>query len=180
MKKKILMFSVIVIVITLISIGVYAYFVSESTFRGIISTSNLKLEVCQENFDGVDVTDYDFEVMPGDVVSRIVTVKNVGEQSLYLRVKLVISAENDELLAENILKMNINTAKWTYRDGYYYYYKVLDPGELSEELFTEVTIDGELVDNKYLGKSILLDVVAQATQSKNNADSVLEAEGWPE
>lgn len=180
MKKKVLIFSTIGLVMALISIGVYAYFVFESTFRGVISTGSLKLKVYQESITGIDVTDSDFEVMPGDVVSRIVTVENVGEQSLYLRVKLVTSVENDKLLAENILKMNINTDKWTYRDGYYYYYKVLDPGELSEKLFTKVTIDGELVDNKYLGKTILLDVVAQATQSKNNADSVLEAKGWPE
>lgn len=180
MKKKTLIFSIIFIVFTIFSVGVVAYFVSESTFRGTISTGSLKLKVHQESIDGVNVAGDGFVVMPGDVVSRIVTVENVGEQSLYLRVKLITSIEGEELSTQNVLGMNINTEEWTYKDGYYYYYKALEPGEVSSTLFTEITINGELVDNKYLGKNILLDVVAQATQSKNNADSVLDAEGWPE
>lgn len=180
MKNKLLIIVVSFVVIITMFSGIYAYFTFETTTRGVITSDSLKLEVHQESLLGEELDNNDFKVMPGDIVDRIVTVENVGNQPLYLRVKIVTTVDDEDLSATDCLRVNINSNYWIYEDGYYYYYKTLDSGIETEALFTEVYIDGENVDNKYLGKSFKLDVVAQATQRKNNSDNVLEAFGWPQ
>ena len=65
-------------------------------------------------------------------------------------------------------------------DGWIYYTEVLQPGEFSAPVFTEVEIVGAAVDKSYIGKTLTLTVSAQAVQSENNpADFPWEATGWP-
>ena len=77
--------------------------------------------------------------------------------------------------------MDLNTAYWTLReDGYLYYTEILEPGEMSQPVFTQVEIVGDYVDQNYLGKTLMLTVTAHAVQSENNpADNPWEASGWP-
>ena len=79
----------------------------------------------------------------------------------------------------SLVKLNINTEKWTEADGYYYYNEVLKPGETTAPLFTTVTFDGTM-DNLYQNCTTTISVAAQATQSANNGTSALTATGWPE
>ena len=119
-------------------------------------------------------------VMPGDTVSKIVTVENTGDHPLYLRVKLTEGVSDEALTADDCLSININRSCWLEKDGYYYYYRALQSGETTEQLFSEVYFDIYNVDNKYIGKYFTLNVSASAVQSENNGADVLEAIGWPE
>ena len=76
--------------------------------------------------------------------------------------------------------MNIDTQNWTYQDGFYYFNRILQPGEQTPALFTQVEIVGSRVDQSHSGSTLSLTVNAYAVQSENNpADFPWEAAGWP-
>ena len=82
-------------------------------------------------------------VMPGSVVSKIVTVENTGSGTAWVR----ISIEKAIALAEglegeidlDLIRLDLDTEHWTEHDGYYYYNAPLAAGETTEPLFTTVT-----------------------------------------
>ena len=86
-----------------------------------------------------------------------------------------------ELSAEDCFKLNIDETNWKlHTDGWYYYTGIVEPGQTTPVLFTQVTFVGDKVTNEYLGKMFSLDVAVQAVQSEHNGNEPLEALGWPE
>ncbi len=180
MKKKLLIIFGVVAILAILSVGTYAYFSSEQDAHNVISTGNVKLEIHEKTASGEDFPKEGIIVMPGDTVSKIVTVENTGDHPLYLRVKLTEGVSDEALTADDCLSININRSCWLEKDGYYYYYRALQSGETTEQLFSEVYFDIYNVDNKYIGKYFTLNVSASAVQSENNGADVFEAIGWPE
>ena len=203
MKKKLLALSVLMICLSLISLGTLAYFNAEDTAHNVISSGSVKIELVEKT-KGDDGNLVDFPedgilgVMPGTAVSKIVTVKNTGESAAYIRVWVdsAISEQGDPItnpLIKNlpmtitvdgeevdVLTMDYNTEDWTQgEDGYWYYNKALKVGESTEALFENVAFH-KLMGNVYQNSKALVNVSAQATQVANNGESAVEAKGWPE
>lgn len=203
MKKKLLALSVLMICLSLISLGTLAYFNAEDTAHNVISSGSVKIELVEKT-KGDDGNLVDFPedgilgVMPGTAVSKIVTVKNTGESAAYIRVWVdsAISEQGDPItnpLIKNlpmtitvdgeevdVLTMDYNTEDWTKgEDGYWYYNKALKVGESTEALFENVAFH-KLMGNVYQNSKALVNVSAQATQVANNGESAVEAKGWPE
>ena len=63
-------------------------------------------------------------------------------------------------------------------DGYFYYNKVLKPGEVTEPIFTSVAFSGDM-DSMYQDAQVVVDVAAQAVQTAHNGSTVADAKGWP-
>ena len=74
----------------------------------------------------------------------------------------------------------MNTANWTYRDGWWYCINAVKNGKATEALMTKVVFDGPNMTNEYQNCTVEIHVNAQAVQSANNKTTVLEAKGWPE
>lgn len=180
MKKKLSIVFGIIAILAVISVGTLAYFTSEQNAENVISAGNIKLEIHEKTASGEDFPKEGIIVMPGDTVSKIVTVENTGDHPLYLRVKLTEGVSDEALTTDDCLDININRSCWLEKDGYYYYYRALQSGETTEQLFSEVYFDLYNIDNKYLGKHFTLNVAASAVQSENNGSDVLNAIGWPE
>lgn len=180
MKKKLSIIFGIIAILAVISVGTLAYFTSEQNAENVISAGNIKLEIHEKTASGEDFPEEGIIVMPGDTVSKIVTVENTGDHPLYLRVKLTEGVSDEALTDDDCLDININRSCWLEKDGYYYYYRALQSGETTEQLFSEVYFDLYNIDNKYLGKYFTLNVAASAVQSENNGSDVLNAMGWPE
>lgn len=180
MKKKLSIVFGIIAILAIISVGTLAYFTSEQNAENVISAGNIKLEIHEKTASGEDFPKEGIIVMPGDTVSKIVTVENTGDHPLYLRVKLTEGVSDEALTDDDCLDININRSCWLEKDGYYYYYRALQSGETTEQLFSEVYFDLYNIDNKYLGKYFTLNVAASAVQSENNGSDVLNAMGWPE
>lgn len=180
MKKKLSIVFGIIAILAIISVGTLAYFTSEQNAENVISAGNIKLEIHEKTASGEDFPKEGIIVMPGDTVSKIVTVENTGDHPLYLRVKLTEGVSDEALTEDDCLDININRSCWLEKDGYYYYYRALQSGETTEQLFSEVYFDLYNIDNKYLGKHFTLNVAASAVQSENNGSDVLNAIGWPE
>ena len=64
-------------------------------------------------------------------------------------------------------------------DGYYYYALPVTPGESTELLFDTVSFAPEM-GNEYQDCTANIVISAQAVQTANNGQTVLEAQGWSE
>ena len=171
----------LVICIATLAAGTLAYFTSEGTAHNVITTGGVEIMV-REWADEDRQTPFEdlTGIMPGMTVTKIAEIKNTGASDAWVRVKV---EKNIQLKGEGtpdtgLVELALNTADWTERDGYYYYTKALKSGEVTAPIFTAVTFNAAM-GNEYQNATATVDVFAQAVQTANNGDTVLNAQGWP-
>ncbi len=179
MKRRLLVIFSVIAILALLGTGSLAYYTAQGTASNIITTGNVQLRIVETSSDGSAFPAEGVTIMPGDTVSKILQVENTGGSGMYLRVQLHSYVEGSQLSAEGCMEIDIDTQYWTLKDGWYYYNSAIEPGEMTQPLFTGVHFNGDAVDNKYLGKVFALDVSAHAVQSANNGETVWQAAGWP-
>ena len=181
MKKKLLILSLAAICLAITAIGTLAYFTSEGTAHNVITTGGVEIAV--QEWADVEKTK-PFEdltgVMPNTTVTKIAEVKNTGASDAWVRVKVekAIKLTGDGIPDVSMVQLDVNTTDWTEKDGYYYYTKVLKPGEVTAPIFTAVTFKPDM-GNEYQNATATVDVAAHAVQTANNGDTVMDAKGWP-
>ncbi|MBR5285932.1 MAG: hypothetical protein IKU30_03455 [Clostridia bacterium] len=186
MKKKILVIAFIAVCLSIVAYSTTAFFSVDDTATNVITMGNIKIEleelaIPDDGGDPVPFSDV-IDVLPGTNVSKIVQVKNTGNNSAWIRISIDKAIE----LAEGIngevdvalVSLNVNTENWTELDGYYYYNTALNAGETTEPLFTTVSFASNM-GNIYQQSKAIIKVFAQATQTANNGETVFEAAGWP-
>lgn len=179
-KSRLLLIALAAILVTVLTQPSLAYYTTLGVATNVVTTGGVQLEIIEKTADGSDFPKEGVNVIPGDIVSKRVSVQNVCDQPFYLRLSLVSGSTNEALSAEECLRLDIDTVHWTYRDGYYYYNEILQPAETTPPLFTQVEIVGEKVDRTHGGSVLRLVVNAYAVQSANNpADHPWDAFGWP-
>ena len=181
-KSKLLLIAVAAILLTVLTQPTLAYYTIIGTATNVVTSGDISLQIHEKTADGSDFPAEGVYVIPGDIVSKQVTVENICAHPFYLRVKAVFGSNAEELSAEECLALNINTENWIYHDGWYYFETVLEPGEVTPWFFSQVEIVGSQVGTDLIGKTLQLTVVAQAVQSENNPvenGDVTAALGWP-
>lgn len=179
-KGRLLLIALAAILITVLTQPTLAYYTTIGKATNVVTSGDIQLQIHEKTADGSDFPEEGVYVIPGDIVSKQVSVENVCGHPFYLRVKLVSGSTSEAISAEDCLKMNIDTQNWTYQDGFYYFNRILQPGEQTPALFTQVEIVGSRVDQSHSGSTLSLTVNAYAVQSENNpADFPWEAAGWP-
>ena len=183
LKSRLTVIALVAIVLTLLTQGTLAYYTTIGTATNVITSGDLELTIREMTDQGTEFPAEGVYVIPGDVVSKVVTVENTCNHPFYLRVKLVYGIDSKELPDEDCFKLDINSENWILKDGWYYYNGILQPGEETPEVFSHVEIVGSKVDTGYIGKTLSLTVKAQAVQSENNPpatdDDVTSVAGWP-
>ena len=187
MKRKLLAVAVTVICLSMMAYGTLAYFTAEDTAHNVITSGEIDIEL-QEWADAEKTIPFPEDgvsgVMPGTEVTKIVEVKNTGDNDAYIRVKV----EKEIVLPEGVegepdsslMKIDFDKTYWEKgKDGYYYYKEALKPGAVTEPLFASVSFDPAM-GNIYQNSTAKVDVTAYAVQVANNGDSVKDAKGWPE
>ena len=205
MKKKIFTLAALAICATMLASGTLAYFTVKDKAHNVITSSKVGIELIEKTKDknGAEV-DFPKEgisgVMPGDSVSKIVSVKNNGEATAWIRVwvNTAISEPGDPISNPTIknLPLTINVdgkeipvvtytvdnTKWTYEDGYYYFNKPVELGNSTDILFEEVHFAKEM-GNEYQNCKVMIDISAEAVQYANNpipdGGDVTDVKGWP-
>ena len=179
-KARLLLIAFAAILMTVLTQPTLAYYTTIGKATNVVTSGNLQLRIHEKTADGSDFPAEGVYIIPGDIVSKQVSVENVCGHPFYLRVKLVGGSTHEALTAEDCLKMDIDTVNWTYVDGYYYFNQILQPGEITPTLFTQVEIVGSKVDRSHIGSTLSLTVNAYAVQSENNpAQNPWLASGWP-
>lgn len=175
MKKKLFAAALLILMISIVGYGTYAYYTVEGTATNVITSGGINITLKEEFPEGGV-----FGVVPGVTETKKVWVTNDGPDTAWIRVKVdtVITLADKTEGDPSHVSMDFNTSDWEYRDGYWYYqHKVPYPGKTAE-LFTEVTFSTEM-DNRYQNSVAQVNVYAEATQVAHNGDTVWEAKGWP-
>ena len=173
MKKRYIAISAAIIAIIVLALGSAAYLSKSGITESTVRSSNLKIELVMMEYKDDVPTEAEgtVEIMPGDYVHRMATVKNGGKEPAWVRIKIA-DQEKLELI-------ELNEANWREDDGYWYYRSKLDPGKTTEPLFYGIRVREE-AGNEDAGKSITLDIDAEGVQTKHNGSTALEVKGWPE
>ena len=179
-RGKIFAISYIVIVITLLFRLPVSYFKDSSDVSHVIRQEDLMIKVVQHDLVGeISEEQQGIYIIPGSVIDRTYYAENIGSEPVWIRVRISTSID-DPALSPDVLDLVLNLTDWTYADGFYYYNEILQPGETSAKLYSQVKIAGE-VDNSYMGRTLTMEVYTAAVQSyQNDAGGVLGAVGWPE
>lgn len=187
-RKFILIYLALALIVGLGIFGTSAYFVSEEKVHNVITSAGVSISLIEEtdslDASGAPIPFEDIEnALPGETYSKIPKVKNVDSGDAWIRMKLEKSVRladgSTGELPEDAFIFDFDTENWEEKDGYFYYKKVLTPGETTEPLFTTVTLKKEL-ENKFMDAKFMLDINAEAVQVANNGSSALIANGWPE
>ena len=179
-KSRLLLIAIAAILATVLTQPSLAFYTVAGTATNVVTSGGIEMIIHEKTADGSDFPAEGVFVIPGDIVSKQVSVENVCDHPFYLRVKLVSGTTNEALVPKDCLELDIDTGNWTYRDGYYYYNKILQPGKTAPALFTQVKIVGGKVNQSHVGSNLSLTVNAYAVQSENNpAKYPWDASGWP-
>lgn len=183
-RKQLVWIAVLICCAAVAATGSLAYFAAQETAFSAITTARLNMTLHEETSGGAPFpTGGVVNVMPDSRVEKRVYVENSGEADFWCRIRIdrsIQAAEGvDEALSFDHISLDLNTAAWTERDGYYYYKAPLKRGECTQPLFTQVIFGGEL-GNEYVNARLDIRVHAQAVQCKNNGASALDAAGWAE
>ena len=181
-KMKIFVASLVAAMMAFISTSTLAYYSTVGKATNVVTSGNIQFIIHEMTDQGKEFPTEGVYIVPGDIVSKKVSIESDCEHPFYLRVKMVYGVDSQELTAEDCFKLNINEEYWELHDGWYYYTGIVNPGETTPDVFSHVEIVGSKVDNSYLGKTLTLTVKAQAVQSENNPISdgnTYTASGWP-
>jgi hypothetical protein len=179
---RIALIALAAIFMSLISQMSLAYYSTVGKATNVVTSGNIQFIIHETTDQGTEFPSTGVYVIPGDVVSKKVTIESDCSHPFYLRVKLVYGVDSTELSVDDCFKLNINNEHWELHDGWYYYKDKVDPNETTPEIFSHVEIVGSKVDNDYIGKTLTLTVDAQAVQSENNPltdNKTYTASGWP-
>lgn len=179
-RSRLLIIALAAILATILTQPTLAYYTTIGKATNVVTSGNISLQIHEKTADGSDFPEEGVYVIPGDIVSKQVSIENVCNHPFYLRVMLVRGTTDEAISEEEAMKLDINTQNWTYQDGYYYYNAILEPGQVTVPLFTQVEIVGSQVDQSHAGSTLSLTVNAYAVQSENNpAEQPWDAAGWP-
>ena len=186
MKKMVLLLLAMAACLAAAVTGTLAYFTADGTATNVITAANLHIALRESMVSTVGEELVAFEsrdgVCPGETVSKIVQVTNTGAQPAYIRVAvskaITLTAGIDAAPDMALISLDTDTARWTERDGYWYYRTPLLPGETSAPLFTGVHIAEEM-GNDYRNCRVTVTVRAEATQVVHNGEDAVSAAGWP-
>ncbi|MBQ6852434.1 MAG: hypothetical protein IJO04_05340 [Oscillospiraceae bacterium] len=181
-KMKISVIALVAVLLTVMSQATLAYYQTVGKATNVVTSGNIQFMIHEKTDQGTEFPKEGVYIVPGDIVSKQVSIENDCAHPFYLRVKIVYGVNSQELSAEDCFKLNINEEHWELHDGWYYYKGIVSPGETTPNVFSHVEMVGSKIDNSYIGKTLTLTVNAQAVQSENNPISngnTYTASGWP-
>lgn len=170
MKRKVLLVSVTLIMVIFLSFTMTTLYTVIPNIDVIVS-GNVKLNLFQ--------TAKEQTILPGDTVDNIVTVKNTGDTSAYLKIALSLTIDGNTADIDNYIEFNISDTSWIFKDGYYYYNTALTKDNTTNALFTKMHFKGENISNGFIGKVIELKITVYGVASVNNGSTPFDATGWP-
>lgn len=181
-KARFAVIALVAIVLTFLTQGTVAYYSAVGKATNVVTSGNIQFIIHEMTDQGKEFPKEGVYIVPGDIVSKKVSIESDCEHPFYLRVKMVYGIDSQELSSEDCFKLNIDEEHWVLHDGWYYYTGIVNPGETTPDVFSHVEMVGSKIDNRYIGKTLTLTVNAQAVQSENNPltdGNVYTASGWP-
>ena len=189
MKKKLLYIAALIICMSIITGGTFAYFTYEETTHNVITSKKVNINVLSMKLEDGSLKDDGntaIPIMPATTVNKVVMAQSLETPS-WIRLKYelnVFDSNGDKMTIpkaelDNIIIIEPDNTDWIEKDGWWYYKSVVQSGEITTPLFDEIKFSGPGMGNEYQKASVKLLLKGQAVQSANNGSSVMEAAGWP-
>ncbi len=196
-KRTVALFIILAALVGLAVSQVFSYTLAQQRTDNVITYGSLKMELLQLGEDGRNIPLHGDEAIrliasEGETpVFRDISVKNICDQPMYLRVKLSVTGQDQ---AGNTFSLNKTQAQYTVQpgwlsrardDGWYYYEQPLQPHQLTKSLLTDNTVtflDTKSLAKEHPGLTLHIAAQVQAVQSVHNPEEggVFDAQGWPE
>lgn len=168
MKRKLLKVLLPLSIISMLTVGIsYAAFHAEKRTTNVITIGDVDVKL-------IDIYSRPEAVAPGEVVDKIVTAENSGNNDEYVRIKLNkvwtdINGDEVRDLDPDLIEISFSNAdKWINgNDGYYYYQEPLKPGEKAPNLLDsfKLALNYKPSNNEKIQGNII--VSAEGIQSDN-------------
>lgn len=163
-----------------------SFLVREYPAKGSIMFDGVDIELLLKTHDaaGEEVPAVDGEEIPtGEAhVDRTVYAKNTGPQPVWVRVKLgfAMNTQEGEQDISDLCTFSGGSSSWIKEGEWFYLDAPLVPGDTSPALITALTVDSQSAQDRHGSGGYKLTAQAGVVQSKHNATTVLDVEGWPE
>ena len=171
----ILVMSIIVALVNLLG-TTFAWFIQADNVKNVIESKEVQFSHrIDEDFEKPTLVD------PGQTVEKAVRAENTGTEPGFVRLLVlteIISKDGIPLPADSsaLTYNDVNTAKWVKVDGWWYYLDVLEPGDVTPNLFSGVTLSASL-DDEYQNAGMKIEVKMEASDIKKWS---YRAGWWPQ
>lgn len=188
MKKKIAALCVVICLLAVAAIGgTLAYFTDNETSTNTFTMGKVDIELTETEWVAPDA------VYPGIAYAKNPLVKNIGDDSAWIRVDVTLSdaaafvaaAAKYQITDLSVIFDGHDESKWTLagtaqdteKDTLtysYYYNTLLEAGVSTDAIFTEVEIPGQFnnADMKAIGENFTITIQAHAMQTADDYNTV--------
>lgn len=176
LKRLLLFLAVLVICLSAAISDTHAYFTTQKAAYNVVTAGNIRISVT-DAFSGSLGNVVPSAVLPGKAL-----VQNTGKHAAYVRIRVEKSFSSPEGAKSapdpELICLNVDSAHWKWKDGFYYYATALEPGRSTEPLFSSITFSPRMGD-ECQGCTASVRLLISAVQADNNGSNPQSAAGWP-
>ena len=107
-KIKIFVVALVAALMTFISTSTLAYYSTVGKATNVVTSGNIQFIIHEMTDQGKEFPKEGVYIVPGDIVSKKVSIESDCEHPFYLRVKMVYGVDSQELSSEDCFKLNID------------------------------------------------------------------------
>ena len=167
-KKRIVSVALAVCLLAIAAVGSLAYFTDKTeTKENTFTVGNVKIELTEPGWDESGKNDA-VNAYPGQALKKDPTVKNVGANPCFVRVKVTgldCLGEQGMITYETGNTTGALGENWVKDGDYFYYTKVLEPNASTVALFEQIRIPVTVV-NGVADTEYSVEVFAEAVQAQ--------------
>ena len=108
-KTRLLLIAMAAILLTVLTQPALAFYTTIGKATNVVTSGNVRLKLHEKTADGSDFPEEGVYVIPGDLVSKRVSVENVCDHPFYLRVRLVSGTTNEALTPEDAMRIDMHS-----------------------------------------------------------------------
>lgn len=182
MKKKVALTAAAVALVGTLAVGgTLAWFTDTETATNVVTTGNVDIAWFEGN--GTEGSEKKITtgnpgmqfgngtpVTPGQNLDKEARIKNEGKNAAYIRAKIVFLDKDQEVIEKpEYMHIAGTDIKWmpNASDGYYYYNEIVEPGEFTDKIMTDILIATTANNQNFADKEITVRLDAEAIQSDN-------------
>ena len=129
-KRRSMLIAMVAILFVFMTQPTVAFYTTIGTATNVVTSGSIQLVIHETTADGSPFPVQGVYIMPGDIVSKIVSIENDCTHPFYLRVKLVDGINSEELSSEDCFGINeVGRFKW--KEGVLF--KIGQTAELAED-----------------------------------------------
>ena len=154
MKRKVLALTLCVAMLAIAIVGgSLAYFSDSAEKTNTFTVGNVSIVLNEPNWDQTGAAEAS-DVYPGEALAKDPTVTNDGKNPCFVRISVTnldqfaADFNGAQIIYRTDYVDNALGTNWVKgNDGYFYYSKVLNPGDTTDALFDQIVIPKELTND---------------------------------